>query len=258
METEHPVALVVGGASGLGRAAACRLHDDGFVVVVADLDLDGATRLREQLGERLVARRADITDDEQVAAAAVEAASLGALRVLVCSAGLGWAERLLGDRGPHAAGSFERTIAINLTGTFAALRHAAAAMAENPPDADGGRGVCVLTSSVAAEDGQAGQVAYAASKGGVSGMVLPAARDLARHGIRVCAIAPGTFETPLLAALPERARAALSEQVPFPRRLGHPDEYASLVAEIVTNPMLNGAVLRLDGGLRMPHLGERR
>ena len=145
--------------------------------------------------------------------------------------------------------------AVNLAGTFAVLRHAARAMAANAPDADGGRGVCVLTSSVAAQDGQAGSVAYAAAKAGVAGMVLPAARDLARIGVRVNAILPGTFETPLLAGLPEKAQRVLAETVPFPQRLGRPDEYASLVAEVVGNPMINGALLRIDGALRMPHLG---
>lgn len=233
---------MVGGASGLGAAVAHRLGADGRQVVVADLRADGADG----------ALTVDVADDASVAAALDAAAARVPLRAVVCTAGIGWAERLLGRGGAHDAASFARVVGVNLLGTFHVLRHAARVLAANQPGPDGERGVCVLTASIAAEDGQVGQAAYAASKGGVAALALPAARDLARSGIRVCAIAPGTFETPLLAGLPAPAREALERDVPFPSRLGRPEEFASLVAEILDNRMLNGAVLRLDGGLRMP------
>ena len=174
------------------------------------------------------------------------------LRIAVTCAGIGWAEKTAGRRGPHGVEPFHRVIAVNLLGSFHLLRAAGAAMLGNEPTPDGERGAIVMTASIAAYDGQIGQLAYAASKGGVVGMTLPAARDLAGSGIRVCTIAPGLFDTPLLAGLPEEARAALGAQVPHPARLGHPDEYAALAAHIVENPMLNGEVVRLDGALRMP------
>jgi NAD(P)-dependent dehydrogenase (short-subunit alcohol dehydrogenase family) len=174
------------------------------------------------------------------------------LRISVCCAGIGRAEKVAGSRGPHRLETFETVIRVNLIGTFNVLRLAAAAMVSNEPSASGERGVCVNTASIAAFDGQIGQVAYSASKGGIVGMTLPAARDLASAGIRVCAIAPGTFDTPLLAGLPDEARSALGRAVPFPSRLGRPDEFAALVAHVVENEMLNGEVIRLDGALRMP------
>jgi NAD(P)-dependent dehydrogenase (short-subunit alcohol dehydrogenase family) len=174
------------------------------------------------------------------------------LRISVCCAGIGWAEKTAGSRGPHAFDPFESVVRVNLIGTFNVLRFAAAAMLGNDPDAEGERGVCISTASIAAFDGQIGQLAYSASKGGIVGMTLPAARDLAQAGIRVVTIAPGLFDTPLLAGLPEEARTALGEQVPHPHRLGRPDEYGDLAAHVVENPMLNGEVIRLDGALRMP------
>jgi NAD(P)-dependent dehydrogenase (short-subunit alcohol dehydrogenase family) len=171
--------------------------------------------------------------------------------VSVCCAGIGWAERTTGRRGPHSLEAFQTVVAVNLVGTFNVLRHAATAMAANEPDGGGERGLCVNTASIAAFEGQIGQIAYAASKGGVAAMTLPAARDLAALGVRVCAVAPGVFATPMLRGLPEEAQASLAQAIPFPPRLGRPEEYAELVAHLVANPMLNGEVIRLDGALRM-------
>jgi len=250
-------AIVIGGASGLGAATVRALHAAGRPVTIADRDADAARALAGELGERALAVEVDVTDDAQVGAALDAAAAHAPLEVVVCSAGIGWAERLAGRRGIHAADSFARVIGVNLTGSFHVLRHAARVLSATEPSDDGQHGVVVLTASIAAEDGQAGQVAYAASKAAVAGMALPAARDLAEHGVRVCAIAPGTFETPLLAGLPAPARAQLAASVPWPPRLGAPEEYASLVLEVVRNRMLNGAVLRLDGALRMPYEPRR-
>jgi 3-hydroxyacyl-CoA dehydrogenase/3-hydroxy-2-methylbutyryl-CoA dehydrogenase len=245
-------AVVVGGASGLGAATARALHGAGRVVIVVDRDRDGARALAADLpGAQAIA--VDVTDDEAVGAVFDAAVQRAPVRIAVCCAGIGWAERLLASKGAHAPDAFARVLAVNLQGTFHVLRHAARVMSENEPDERGQRGVCVLTASIAAQDGQAGQVAYAASKAGVAALALPAARDLARHAVRVCAIAPGTFDTPLLASLPQAARRALADQVPWPPRLGQPDEFASLVLEVVRNPMLNGCTLRLDGALRMPY-----
>jgi NAD(P)-dependent dehydrogenase (short-subunit alcohol dehydrogenase family) len=242
-------ALVAGGASGLGEATARRLHDAGAHVVVADLDEERGERLAASLGERVTFVRADVTEPESVQRA-VDAAD--DLRISVSCAGIGWGERVAGRRGPHDLAAFEKIIAVNLVGTFNVLRLAAAAMLENAPAESGERGVCVNTASIAAFDGQIGQIAYSASKGGIVGMTLPAARDLATAGIRVCTIAPGTFETPLLSGLSEETRAVLGEAVPFPSRLGQPPEFGALAAHIVENQMLNGEVIRLDGALRMP------
>jgi NAD(P)-dependent dehydrogenase (short-subunit alcohol dehydrogenase family) len=247
MRIEGAGALVAGGASGLGAAAARRLSAEGAAVTIADVNEDGGRALAAELDGSFVA--CDVTSEEQVQAA-VEA--VPGLRIAVASAGVGWAEKTAGKRGAHALEPFRIVIGVNLIGTFNVLRLAAAAMLGNEPDEEGERGVIVTTASIAAYEGQIGQLAYAASKGGVVGMTLPAARDLAGAGVRVCTIAPGLFDTPLLAALPEEARTALGEQVPHPRRLGRPDEYAALAAHIVENPMLNGAVVRLDGALRMP------
>jgi NAD(P)-dependent dehydrogenase (short-subunit alcohol dehydrogenase family) len=245
--TEGIGALVVGGASGLGEATARALRARGARVTIADLNAERGAALASQLGGEFV--EADVTDEAQVQAA-VEAA--GELRLAVSCAGIGWAERTVKRDGPAALAPFETVVRVNLIGTFNVLRLAAAAMAANEPDPEGERGVVVMTASIAAFDGQIGQTAYAASKGGVVGLTLPAARDLARLGIRVCTIAPGVFDTPLLAGLPEESRTALGEQIPFPPRLGRPDEYAKLALQIAENGMLNGEVVRLDGALRMP------
>jgi NAD(P)-dependent dehydrogenase (short-subunit alcohol dehydrogenase family) len=251
MRIEGIGALVAGGASGLGEATARALVERGARVAIADLNEDRANELASELGA--VAFRCDVTsegDVEGAVAGAVEA--LGELRFTVSCAGIGWAERTVSKRGPAQLQPFETVLRVNLVGTFNVLRLAAAAMSQNEPDADGERGAVVMTASIAAFDGQVGQTAYSASKGGVVGLTLPAARDLARQGIRVCTIAPGTFDTPLLAALPEDARQALGQQVPFPARLGRPSEYAALACHIAENAMLNGETIRLDGALRMP------
>ena len=252
MRIEGAGALVVGGASGLGEAAARALHERGAHVVVADLDADRGAALAGELGERAAFVATDVTHAEQVEEAVAAAAQApGGLRISVQCAGIGYAERVARARGPHRLDAFERVVAVNLTGTFNALRLASAAMLANEPDEGGERGVCVNTASIAAYDGQIGQIAYAASKGGVVAMTLPAARDLAESGIRVCAIAPGLFDTPLLAGLPAEARGQLAAAIPFPSRLGRPPEFAELACHIVTNVMLNGEVIRLDGALRM-------
>ncbi len=251
MQIEGSGALIAGGASGLGEATARRLHAMGARIVIADLNEERGNALAGELGERARFVRTDVTDGEAVRAAVNAAADRG-LRISVCSAGIGWAERIAGRRGPHNPEPFEAVIRVNLIGTFNVLRLAAAAMSAGEPTSSGERGVCINTASIAAFDGQIGQVAYSASKGAVVGMTLPAARDLATVGIRVCAIAPGTFDTQLLAGLPEEAREALANAVPFPRRLGSPDEFGALAAHIVENEMLNGEVIRLDGALRMP------
>jgi NAD(P)-dependent dehydrogenase (short-subunit alcohol dehydrogenase family) len=247
MRIEGAGALVAGGASGLGAATARRLAGAGARVTIADLNAENGEALAAELGAGFA--RCDVTDGAQVQAA-VEAA--GELRISVCCAGVGWAEKTAGRRGPHSFEPFQTVINVNLIGTFNVLRMASAAMLGNEPDGEGERGVCINTASIAAFDGQIGQLAYAASKGGIVGMTLPAARDLASSGIRVVTIAPGLFDTPLLAGLPEEARVALGEQVPHPHRLGRPEEYGDLAAHVVENPMLNGEVIRLDGALRMP------
>jgi NAD(P)-dependent dehydrogenase (short-subunit alcohol dehydrogenase family) len=247
MRIDGATALVAGGASGLGAATARRLHAAGAQLTIADLNAERGEALAEELGATFVA--CDVTRPEDVTAAIGAAEGL---RISVCCAGVGWAEKTAGRRGPHAFEPFETVVRVNLIGTFNVLRLAAAAMLANEPDGEGERGVCINTASIAAYDGQIGQVAYAASKGGIVGLTLPAARDLAASGIRVVTIAPGLFDTPLLAGLPEEARMALGEQVPHPHRLGRPDEYGDLAAHIVENPMLNGEVIRLDGALRMP------
>jgi NAD(P)-dependent dehydrogenase (short-subunit alcohol dehydrogenase family) len=247
MQLDGIGALVAGGASGLGEATARELAVRGARVTIADLNEERGGALANELGGAFVA--ADVTDESQVQAA-VDAVEQ--MRLAVSCAGIGWAERTVKNDGPAALQPFETVVRVNLIGTFNVLRLAAAAMAAGEPDAEGERGAIVLTASIAAFDGQIGQTAYAASKGGVVGLTLPAARDLARLGIRVCTIAPGLFDTPLLAGLPDEARRALGEQIPFPSRLGRPEEYARLACHIAENPMLNGEVLRLDGALRMP------
>jgi NAD(P)-dependent dehydrogenase (short-subunit alcohol dehydrogenase family) len=251
MEVRGAGALVAGGASGLGAATARALAAGGARVTIADLDPERGAALAAEIGAGFV--RADVTDAEAVEVAVGRAAEgEGGLRISVCCAGIGWAERLARARGPHELDHFANVVKVNLIGTFNVLRLAAHAMLGNEPNADGERGVCVNTASIAAFDGQIGQVAYAASKGGVVGMTLPAARDVASKGVRVVTIAPGLFDTPLLAALPEAAREALGAGIPFPSRLGRPEEYAALVGQVVANPMLNGEIIRLDGALRMP------
>ena len=249
MKIEGSRALVAGGASGLGAATVRRLHAAGATVTIADLNAERGDGLAAELGERAAFVPCDVTKPDEVQTA-VDAAP--GLRIAVCCAGVGWAEKTAGKRGAHAFEPFQLVVSVNLIGTFNVLRLAATAMLGNEPDAEGERGICVNTASIAAYDGQIGQLAYAASKGGIVGMTLPAARDLAASGIRVCTIAPGLFDTPLLAGLPEEARTALGEQVPHPHRLGRPEEYAELAAHLVENPMLNGEVIRLDGALRMP------
>jgi NAD(P)-dependent dehydrogenase (short-subunit alcohol dehydrogenase family) len=246
-------ALVAGGASGLGEATVRALHAEGAHVVVADRDAERGERLAAELGDAVVFMPTDVTNEEDVAAAVERATEApNGFRVSVTCAGIAIAQKTLSKKGPHALDAFQRVIAINLVGTFNVMRLAAAAMRENEPDSSGLRGVCVNTASIAAYDGQIGQVAYAASKGGVVSMTLPVARDLAADGIRVVTIAPGLFETPLLAAeLTPPARKALEATIPCPPRLGHPDEFADLVLHIATNDMLNGEVIRLDGALRM-------
>ncbi|HET8982873.1 MAG TPA: 3-hydroxyacyl-CoA dehydrogenase [Pedococcus sp.] len=248
---ENTVALVTGGASGLGEATARRLHAEGASVVIADLPSSPGEQLTADLGEHVRFVAADVRDEAQVQAAIDAAKELGTLRVVVNCAGVGTPGRVVGKRGPLPLEDFQNVININLVGTFNVMRLAAAAMLENEP-VDGDRGVIVMTASIAAYDGQIGQAAYAASKGGVVGLTLSAARDLADKAIRVVTVAPGTFETPMLSGLPGEVKTVLEQQVPHPSRLGKPAEYASLVAHIVDNPMLNGEVIRLDGALRMP------
>src|SRR3954464_11699995 len=252
MRIEGAGALVVGGASGLGEATSRRLIAEGARVTIADVNAEKGEALAAELGEAAQFVAADVTKPDEVEAAVAAAVEHGdGLRISIQCAGVGWAERTVSKRGPHQPEFFEKVIAINLIGTFHALRLAAARIAENEPDDEGERGVCVNTASIAAFDGQIGQIAYSASKGGVVGMTLPAARDLSRNGIRVNTIAPGLFDTPLLGALPQEQRDALGATMPFPQRLGRPDEYAALACHIIENTMLNGETIRLDGALRM-------
>ena len=252
MQVEGSSAIVFGGASGLGEATARRLHEHGARVTIADLNEDKGGALAAELGDDADFVKTDVTKADEVEAAVAAAAEAeGGLRINVCCAGVGWAEKLAGKRGPHQLQPFETVIGINLIGTFNALRFAAVAVLGNDPNAEGERGVCINTASAAAYDGQIGQLAYSASKGGIVGMTLPAARDLSASGIRVVTIAPGLFNTPLFALLPQEQRDALGATVPFPNRLGEPPEFAQLVQSVVENPMLNGEVIRLDGALRM-------
>jgi 3-hydroxyacyl-CoA dehydrogenase / 3-hydroxy-2-methylbutyryl-CoA dehydrogenase len=253
MRFEGQSALVCGGASGLGAATSRALHERGASVVIADLNAEKGEALAGELGDRASFVEANVMEAEPVEqAVAAAAAAEGGLRISVCCAGIGWAQRTAGKQGPHDLEIFHNVIKVNLIGTFNVLRHAASVMAGNDPDEGGERGVCVNTASIAAFDGQIGQVAYAASKAGIVGLTLPAARDMASRGVRVMTIAPGLFDTPLLAALPEDQREALGAGIPFPSRLGLPEEYADLACHIVENTMLNGETIRLDGALRMP------
>jgi NAD(P)-dependent dehydrogenase (short-subunit alcohol dehydrogenase family) len=251
MKLSGSVALVTGGASGLGAATVKKLVEGGARAVIVDRDETRGQQLASELGQTFA--KADVTDAAQIEAAIAQASSLGPLRVVVSCAGVGWAARTLDKTGkPHDLELFKTVIGVNLVGTFNVLRLGASAIAKTEALAHGERGVIVNTASVAAFDGQIGQIAYAASKAGVAGMTLPAARDLAPAGIRVITIAPGIFDTPMLGALPEDKRAALAADVVFPKRLGSPDEYGALVAAIVENGYLNGETIRLDGSLRMP------
>jgi NAD(P)-dependent dehydrogenase (short-subunit alcohol dehydrogenase family) len=252
MDIRGTRAVVTGGASGLGFAAARTLLAGAGQVALLDLNAHAGAAAIAQLGPAASFHLADVADEAAVDAAIAAAAErMGGIEILVNCAGIATPRRMLGKDGVMPGDFFRRVVEINLVGTLLASKAAAAAMQKNAPNPDGERGVIVMTASVAAFDGQVGQVAYAASKGGVVGMTLPMARELASSGIRVVTIAPGIFLTPMLAALPEEAQASLGKQVPFPPRLGRPDEYAKLVQQIVENPMLNGETIRLDGAIRM-------
>jgi NAD(P)-dependent dehydrogenase (short-subunit alcohol dehydrogenase family) len=253
MHVHDKSALVSGGASGLGQAVVEKLLENGAHVVIADRDAEKGNALVETLaGQPVEFVRTDVTSEPSVYKAVETALRRNRqLDVLVNCAGIAVAEKIVGKKGVHGLDVFAQVIQVNLVGTFNTLRLASEAMVHNKPGEDGERGVIINTASVAAFEGQIGQAAYAASKGGVAGLTLPAARELARHGIRVVAIAPGLFETPLLASIPEPARQALGESIPYPSRLGHAEEYAALVQHVIENRYLNGEVIRLDGALRM-------
>lgn len=251
MDVSGEVAIVTGGASGLGAATATALSAAGARVAVLDMNLEAATAVASAVGG--MALECDVTSDTSAEAAVARATEeLGAPRVLVSCAGIAPPKKIFGRDGPQPLDKFRQVIEVNLIGTFNLMRLATAAMAALEPNDGGERGVVINTASVAAYEGQIGQAAYAASKGGVAALTLPAARELARHGIRVCSIAPGIFGTPMLFGLPDEVQQALGDQVPFPSRLGDAKEYASLAMHIIQNPMLNGEVVRLDGALRMP------
>lgn len=252
MEIEGKSVIVTGGASGLGEATVRKLHSHGARVTIADVNSDRGKSLQADLQQGTAFIETDVRNATSVQQAIDQVMQQhGGLHILVNCAGIAIAEKILGKEGPHNLDRFAAVIQVNLIGTFNTLRLAAAAMAGNQPDQEGERGVIINTASVAALEGQIGQAAYSASKGGVVALTLPAARELARQGIRVVTIAPGTFDTPLLSGLPEKARTSLGEQVPFPSRLGRPEEFASLVLHIAENVMLNGETIRLDGALRM-------
>lgn len=252
MQMREAVFLITGGASGLGAGTARMVVANGAKVVLADLKEAEGNALAAELGSAAKFVRTDVTDEaSSTAAVAVAVEAFGALHVLINCAGIVHGERVLGKEGPHALASFTRVIQINLIGSFNMTRLAAGAMSRNTPNAGGERGVIVYTASVAAFDGQIGQPAYSASKAGLVGMTLPVARELARFGIRVMTIAPGIFETPMVGEIPPDVAESLGKMVPFPPRLGRPEEFASLVGEIVRNEMLNGEVIRLDGAIRM-------
>jgi NAD(P)-dependent dehydrogenase (short-subunit alcohol dehydrogenase family) len=252
MNIQGKGALVTGGASGLGRATAEALHAAGAGVVIMDLPHSQGEAFAKELGDRARFAPTDVTDTEQVGAAVATAVeAFGGVHIVVNCAGIGWAQRTVDRNGPHDLGAFETVVRINLIGTFNVIRLAAAQIVQQEPDGEE-RGVIVNTASAAAFDGQIGQAAYASSKGGVVSMTLVVARDLAARLIRCCTIAPGTFDTPMLAMLPDEQRQALAAQIPHPSRLGKPSEFAALVRHIVENPVLNGETVRLDGALRMP------
>lgn len=249
MKLDGMTFIVTGGGSGLGEATARAFAEAGAQIAIFDIQAERAKQVADDLGGQFY--HVDVTDEASVAAAVDDVARAGRLRGAVNCAGIATAEKILSRRGVHSLDGFARVIQVNLIGTFNVLRLVAAKVAEMEPLDDGERGVIINTASIAAYEGQIGQAAYAASKGGIVGLTLPAARELAAHGIRVVSIAPGIFETPLLMGLPEAARQSLGAQVPFPARLGRPREYALLARHIVENTMLNGEVIRLDGALRM-------
>ncbi|MFN8354188.1 MAG: 3-hydroxyacyl-CoA dehydrogenase [Spirosomataceae bacterium] len=252
MQIQGKVVVVTGGASGLGAATASMIVENGGFAVLLDINPTTGEQTAAQLGANAIFVQTDVSNEESVQQAiSVAQQHFGGLHGAINCAGIGPAERVVGKNGPHSLASFSRTIGINLIGTFNVIRLAAAVIQHNEPGESGERGVIINTASVAAFDGQIGQAAYSASKGGIVGMTLPIAREFARLGIRVMTIAPGLFETPLLAGLPEEARLSLGQQVPFPARLGQPKEYAALAKHIIENQMLNGEVIRLDGAIRM-------
>lgn len=251
MEIKGNVAVVTGGASGLGAATARHLAANGARVAVLDFDLERATTVASEIDG--IAVQADVSDDAAVDAAFSEVdAKLGTPRIAISCAGVGMAARIVGREGKTSFDVFQRTVSVNLFGTYNVMTHAARRMMENEPLKDGERGVVINTSSVAYQDGQLGQAAYAASKGAIASMCLPAAREFARSGIRVMAIAPGLFHTPMMEGLPEEVAAQITANIPFPTRLGDPSEFALLAEQIITNPFLNGTTIRLDGAVRLP------
>jgi NAD(P)-dependent dehydrogenase (short-subunit alcohol dehydrogenase family) len=251
MDVRGQAAVVTGGGSGLGAATAIRLAEAGVRVAVLDVNMEAAQAVAAKTGGLAIA--CDVSDAESAAAALDKAREAhGAARILVNCAGIGTAKRILGRDGPMPLGDFERVIRVNLIGSFNMMRLASADMAKLEPLGDGERGVIVSTASVAAFEGQVGQAAYSASKGGIAALTLPAARELAQFGIRVLAIAPGLFLTPMLKSLPEEVQASLGQSIPFPKRLGKPEEFAALVLHCAENLSLNGEVIRLDGALRLP------
>lgn len=253
MQIKDRVFLVTGAASGLGAATTRLLIDNGGSVVLADLNRESGETLARNLGPGAAFALTDVTSESDARAAIAFALQThNSLHGLINCAGIAPGERILGREGPHSLDAFSRAVSINLIGTFNMLRLAAEAMARNAPGEDGERGVIINTASIAAYDGQIGQAAYAASKGGVAALTLPAARELARHGIRVVTIAPGVFETPMVSAFPAEVQLSLAKNIPFPQRLGRPEEYAALVRHVLENRMINGEVIRLDGALRMP------
>jgi len=252
MDPNGKCALVTGGASGLGEATVRRLIDHGAKAVIVDLNEENGQALADEYPEAAAFAQCNVTVAEEVEGAVESAVSrFGRIDILINCAGMGAAERTVGRESPHDLKRFKNTVAVNLFGTFDMIRQAAFRMAKNEPDEDGGRGVIVMTGSVAAFDGQIGQASYAAAKAGLVGMTLPIARDLSSLGIRICTICPGVFDTPLLAFVREDIRERLAQAVPFPKRLGRPDEFAQLVDQIIRNPYLNGEVIRLDGAIRM-------
>ncbi|MCZ6473600.1 MAG: 3-hydroxyacyl-CoA dehydrogenase [SAR324 cluster bacterium] len=253
MDIKGSAALITGGVSGLGGATARALHAAGAGVVMVDLNDELGAAAVEEVGEdRAVYVHGDVRSEQEMAAAVATATTkFGSLQIVVNCAGIGHSARVLGRQGPMEFDFFKNVVEVNLIGTFNTIRLAAQPMAENTPNEDGERGVIVNTASVAAYEGQIGQAPYSASKGGIVGMTLPIAREFAQHGIRVMTIAPGIFDTPLLGRMPEEIRQSLADQVPFPRRLGRPEEFADLVLHIIVSPMLNGETIRLDGSIRM-------
>ncbi len=252
MEISGKTFFVTGASSGLGEACARRFHAGGANVVIADVNEERGAALAKELGDRAIFAKTDVTSEESVAAAVSQAVeTFGGISAAVNCAGIVMGKRVLGREAPHELDAFQRVIGVNLIGTFNVTRLCAAQMSKQEPGEDGERGIIINTASCAAFEGQIGQAAYSASKAGVAGMTLPIARELAKFGIRVMTIAPGTFDTPMMGGMTDDVRASLAAQIPFPSRMGDPDEYAQLAEHIVTNRMLNGEVIRLDGALRM-------